>query len=53
MLNHAERGVTAVYDRHSYDAEKRAALHAWSARLDQIVSGESAGAKVIPLRAGA
>lgn len=52
VLNHAERGVTAVYDRHSYDAEKRAALHAWSARLEQIVSGESV-AKVIPLRAGA
>jgi hypothetical protein len=26
ILNHAEPGVTAVYDRHSYDAEKRAAL---------------------------
>jgi integrase len=29
ILNHAEPGVTAVYDRHSYDAEKRAALAAW------------------------
>lgn len=26
LLNHAEQGVTAVYDRHGYDAEKRAAL---------------------------
>ena len=26
ILNHAERGVTAVYDRYSYDAEKRAAV---------------------------
>jgi integrase len=26
ILNHAELGVTSVYDRHSYDAEKRAAL---------------------------
>jgi hypothetical protein len=25
-LNHVETGVTAVYDRHSYDPEKRAAL---------------------------
>ena len=23
VLNHVERGITAVYDRHSYDAEKR------------------------------
>jgi integrase len=26
ILNHVERGVTAVYDRHSYDNEKRQAL---------------------------
>src|SRR5579863_2812151 len=26
ILNHAEREVTAVYERHAYDAEKRAAL---------------------------
>jgi len=26
ILNHVESGVTTVYDRHSYDAEKRAAL---------------------------
>ena len=25
ILNHAETGVTAVYDRHSYDLEKRSA----------------------------
>jgi integrase len=30
ILNHVERGVTAVYDRHSYDLEKRQALEAWS-----------------------
>jgi hypothetical protein len=37
ILNHAEPGVTAVYDRHSYDAEKRSALAAWGARLEEIV----------------
>jgi hypothetical protein len=26
ILNHVERGVTAVYDRHSYDKEKRQTL---------------------------
>jgi integrase len=36
ILNHAEPGVTAVYDRHSYDAEKRAALEAWGERLVEI-----------------
>src|SRR5438094_720519 len=51
VLNHVERGVTAVYDRHSYDAEKRQALDAWARRLNAIVSGETASAKVIPLRA--
>ena len=51
LLNHVERGITAVYERHSYDPEKRAALNAWAARLEQILSGEPARAKVIPLRA--
>lgn len=51
ILNHMERGVTAIYDRHSYDGEKQAALNAWGARLEQIVSGDATGAKVIPLRA--
>ena len=37
ILNHAERGVTAVYDRYSYDAEKRAALNLWSERLVDVV----------------
>ena len=39
ILNHVERGVTAVYDRHSYDKEKREALEAWGHRLQMIVSG--------------
>jgi hypothetical protein len=37
ILNHVETGVTAVYDRHSYDQEKRAALDAWELRLMRIV----------------
>jgi integrase len=39
ILNHVETGVTAVYDRHSYDAEKRQALNVWGARVTAIVSG--------------
>ena len=43
ILNHAEPGITAVYDRHSYDHEKRAALDAWGARIEAIIGahGES------------
>ena len=38
ILNHAEPGVTAVYDRYSYDAEKKDALDQWARRLMVIVS---------------
>ncbi len=48
ILNHAEHGVTHVYDRHGYDAEKRAALEKWAARLEQILSGKQG--KVVNLR---
>jgi integrase len=40
LLNHVERGVTSVYDRHSYDQEKRAALDAWGTKLERIVSSD-------------
>ena len=40
ILNHVETGITAVYDRHSYDTEKRQALDAWGKRLLEIVSGQ-------------
>jgi integrase len=50
LLNHVERGVTAVYDRHSYDREKRQALEAWTHKLKGIVEG--AEANVIPFVRG-
>lgn len=40
ILNHVERGITAVYDRHSYDTDKREALMRWAERLAQIVAGK-------------
>jgi integrase len=46
ILNHVETGVTAIYDRHSYDREKTAALEAWAARLEEIVSGEAVAGNV-------
>ena len=40
ILNHSESGsVTAIYDRHSYDQEKRLALDGWSQRLQEIIYG--------------
>ena len=50
VLNHVESGITAVYDRHSYHAEKRAALDAWGRRVEEILSGGvTAPANVISL----
>ena len=47
ILNHVETGVTAVYDRHSYDLEKRAALDFWGNRLEAIISNKRAKGKVL------
>jgi hypothetical protein len=41
ILNHVESSVTAIYDRHSYDAEKRRALAPWGDRLDTILAAET------------
>ena len=38
ILNHVESGVTAVYDRHSYDEEKREALRLWGEKVESIVN---------------
>jgi integrase len=47
VLNHVESGVTKVYDRHSYDAEKRIALDTWARTLDGILKAKP-GADVLP-----
>ena len=49
ILNHVETGVTSVYDRHGYDAEKRHALEAWAARLEEILSGKPSAGNVVSL----
>jgi integrase len=52
LLNHAPAatmGVTAVYNRHRYGDEKRAALDAWGLEVARII--ERGGAEVIALRA--
>jgi integrase len=42
VLNHVEGGAraTRVYDRHTYDVEKRAALESWARSLAKIVAAK-------------
>lgn len=43
ILNHTESSVTAIYDRHSYDAEKQQALDIWAQKLtSEVISNEQA-----------
>jgi integrase len=46
-LNHKPRGVGAIYDRHSYFAERRAALQSWTDLLRQVETGKT---NVVPIR---
>ena len=48
ILNHVDRSVTAIYDRHSYDAEKRSGLDWWDRKLTAIIDGKNA--KVVRFR---
>jgi integrase len=54
VLNHVEAGaaVTRVYDRYSYDAEKRRALETWARKLRSIVEQPEPG-KLLPFGAAA
>ncbi len=49
ILNHVENSVTAIYDRHGYDKEKRHALDAWAAHLEGILSGKPKTDNVVTL----
>lgn len=50
ILNHVETGVTAIYDRHSYDPEKRSALDFWGRRLEAMLANKR-DAKVLTFEA--
>jgi len=52
VLNHAEQGVTSIYDRASYDMEKRQALDRWAVVLQNIIDKKD-GATVLPFVATA
>jgi len=43
ILNHKEKGITAVYDRYGYDREKRKALDTWGRKVESIVTGSRVG----------
>lgn len=48
VLNHTDESVTAIYDRHDYLPEKRAALDLWARHLKAIIEGKAS--KVTPIR---
>ena len=50
ILNHADRDVTAVYDRHSYDDQKRRALDWWDQELTKITAEKSSESNVVSFR---
>jgi integrase len=53
VLNHSPGstlGITAVYLRHRYTGEKRAALGAWAREVERIIGHGAAAAKVVALR---
>jgi integrase len=49
LINHVKGGVEAVYDRYSYEAEKRAALARWADHIAAVVEGRASN--VVPMRA--
>ena len=49
VLNHADREITGIYDRYSYDKEKRRALEKWERKLRSII-GTPPAAKVVSIR---
>ena len=50
ILNHVETGVTAVYDRASYDHQKRQGLDTWARQLTRILDPSATAPAVVPFR---
>ena len=46
ILNHSEGGATKIYDRYTYDEEKRQALEAWGSKLKNIITDEKSAKTV-------
>ena len=49
VIGHARVGIQAIYDKHKYEPEIKAALAVWAEHVIAVVEGRSA--QVVPLRA--
>lgn len=52
ILGHTDGSITTVYDRHSFDKEKKQAMMKWDRQLRRILTGSVTGKKVIQLPEG-
>lgn len=50
ILNHLDSTITAIYDQHSYDAEKRNALEAWSKKLKEIIDSYETDQNIVDFK---
>lgn len=50
IINHVEQGVTKVYERYSYDQEKRAALDSWGSFIQKILADDRLSSSIGVLR---
>ena len=48
--SHNSNTMTSRYDHYAYDREKRAALAAWGARLEEIIGTRAECANVLRMR---
>lgn len=53
ILNHAEGGVTRVYDLERYRPEKASALEQWGLKLGAIINGANTSNAIELAKAGA
>ncbi len=49
LLNHSDREVTGIYDRYTYDKEKRRAMEKWATKLRRILGREVDQEKVVSI----
>jgi integrase len=47
MLNHADRSVTGIYDRHAYLKEKREALESWATYIERLMRPAPPAAAIV------
>lgn len=52
LLNHSEGGVTRIYDRYSYDNEKREALDRWGILIERVIKNNYIPENVLKFNAG-